>query len=293
MDPQQVRLSIDEDIAEIQMLLAVVIRPVVRDRLLQLLHALQQSKLQLTHGVNQQMNGVGNLAYPRDFAADFPSSISLNDEAAAVPDQQAMSKYHDYQAELHSETALSPYDPVWAAPPSTAPKTSAGFSLSTGQRLSTLYGPNSQAALNALALRGPAGDMQAMLNHPGSVLPALRFGMNLQMVHQQPQLPVEAPFRILTTCSWEQNAYTVKIYVPLQGVKTDLLRAVFQPDTLHIKAINLQGKNYIYSIKQTYRPVNPEGCSVIASKTKKNILITIAKANSVTQEEKHWQDLER
>ena len=82
--------------------------------------------------------------------------------------------------------------------------------------------------------------MQAMLNHPGSVLPALRFGMNLQMVHQQPQLPVEAPFRILTTCSWEQNAYTVKIYVPLQGVKTDLLRAVFQPDTLHIKAINLQ-----------------------------------------------------
>ena len=90
-----------------------------------------------------------------------------------------------------------------------------------------------------------AGDMQAMLNHPGSVLPALRFGMNLQMVHQQPQLPVEAPFRILTTCSWEQNAYTVKIYVPLQGVKTDLLRAVFQPDTLHIKAINLQVSSFV------------------------------------------------
>lgn len=139
------------------------------------------------------------------------------------------------------------------------------------------------------------------------------------------------PFRILTTCSWEQNAYTVKIYVPLHGVKTDLLRAVFQPHTLDIKAVNLQvgarscselafgvlnwsslchsniphqmvlhatgyisatncsyaplyltshlcnmqGKNYIFSIKQTYRPVNPDGCSVIASKTKKNILITI------------------
>ena len=38
----------------------------------------------------------------------------------------------------------------------------------------------------------------------------------------------------------------------------------------------MQGKNYIFSIKQTYRPVNPDGCSVIASKTKKNILITIA-----------------
>ena len=42
MDPQKVSLSIDEDIAETQKLLGVVIRPVVRDRLLQLLHALQQ-----------------------------------------------------------------------------------------------------------------------------------------------------------------------------------------------------------------------------------------------------------
>ena len=182
---------------------------------------------------------------------------------------------------------------------------------------------SSSPTANALRYDCGAGDMQAVLNHSGSVLPALRYGMNLQMMQQQPHLPVEAPFRILTTCSWEQNDYTVKIYVPLQGVKTDLLRAVFQPDTLHIKAMNLQvsevlygviiwnfwccspsvqviasscclgtnwwsapcaasfvsgmqGKNYIYSIKQTYRSVNPEGCSVIASKTKKNILITIA-----------------
>ncbi len=34
--------SIDDDIAETQKLLTVVTRPVVRDRLLQLLHALQQ-----------------------------------------------------------------------------------------------------------------------------------------------------------------------------------------------------------------------------------------------------------
>lgn len=38
----------------------------------------------------------------------------------------------------------------------------------------------------------------------------------------------------------------------------------------------MQGKNYIFSIKQTYRPVNPDGCSVVASKTKKNILITLS-----------------
>lgn len=38
----------------------------------------------------------------------------------------------------------------------------------------------------------------------------------------------------------------------------------------------MQGKNYIFSIKQTHWPINPDGCSVVASKTKKNILITIA-----------------
>ena len=43
----------------------------------------------------------------------------------------------------------------------------------------------------------------------------------------------------------------------------------------------MQGKNYIFSIKQTYQPVNPDGCSVVASKTKKNILITLAVGSSL------------
>lgn len=77
------------------------------------------------------------------------------------------------------------------------------------------------------------------MSNSGPVLPAFAYGMNLQLVRGQPQTPTQ-PFRILTTCSWEQNAYTVKIYVPLHGVKTDLLRAVFQPHTMDIKAINLQ-----------------------------------------------------
>ena len=36
-------------------------------------------------------------------------------------------EYHEYHTEVNGDTALSPYDPVWAAPPSTAPKTSAGL----------------------------------------------------------------------------------------------------------------------------------------------------------------------
>lgn len=38
----------------------------------------------------------------------------------------------------------------------------------------------------------------------------------------------------------------------------------------------LQGRNYRFTIKQTFMPINPDGCAVVASKTKKNILITIA-----------------
>lgn len=42
MEPQHLSLSIDEDIAETQKLLSVVTRPVVQDRLIQLLGSLQQ-----------------------------------------------------------------------------------------------------------------------------------------------------------------------------------------------------------------------------------------------------------
>lgn len=148
----------------------------------------------------------------------------------------------------------------------------AGATVPPGHPLSLLYGGGSDTSTaNQLAVRdaaikplGPAQDIQgcrylveARLRHAlsmlcvyadgvqatasniGPVLPAFAYGMNLQLVRGQPQMPME-PFRILTTCSWEQNAYTVKIYVPLHGVKTDLLRAVFQPHTLDIKAINLQ-----------------------------------------------------
>ena len=42
MKSQNLQLSLDKDIDETQKLLAIVTRPVVRDRLLQLLHGLQK-----------------------------------------------------------------------------------------------------------------------------------------------------------------------------------------------------------------------------------------------------------
>ena len=48
MDSQDVGLDVAEDIAETQKLLAVVTRPIVRDRLLQLLGHLEQVRLSAT-----------------------------------------------------------------------------------------------------------------------------------------------------------------------------------------------------------------------------------------------------
>ena len=37
----------------------------------------------------------------------------------------------------------------------------------------------------------------------------------------------------------------------------------------------LQGKNYMYAVKSLFLPINVDGCHVAASKTKKNVLITL------------------
>ncbi len=38
---------------------------------------------------------------------------------------------------------------------------------------------------------------------------------------------------------------------------------------------NLQGKNYVFSVMPTYKHILAEACVAVASKTKKNILISI------------------
>jgi hypothetical protein len=44
---------------------------------------------------------------------------------------------------------------------------------------------------------------------------------------------------------------------------------------LQIIVRNLQGKNYIFKIDQTYKPIVPSESTAVASKTKKNILVTM------------------
>jgi hypothetical protein len=42
---------------------------------------------------------------------------------------------------------------------------------------------------------------------------------------------------------------------------------------VQVKVINLQGKNYVFTIRQTFHAIVPHECTAVASKTKKNILI--------------------
>ena len=44
---------------------------------------------------------------------------------------------------------------------------------------------------------------------------------------------------------------------------------------VQVKVFNLQGKNHLFVVAPTHKPIAPENCVAVASKTKKNILITV------------------
>ena len=44
---------------------------------------------------------------------------------------------------------------------------------------------------------------------------------------------------------------------------------------LQVRVINLQGKNYIFTLAPTFYPIAEAGCTAAASKTRKNIIITL------------------
>ncbi len=58
-------------------------------------------------------------------------------------------------------------------------------------------------------------------------------------------------------------------------VPSGACRATFTPTSVEVRVVALQGKNYIYTVKALYLPINADGCHVAASKTKKNVLITL------------------
>lgn len=123
----------------------------------------------------------------------------------------------------------------------------------------------------------------------GPAFPAWQYGIDLSQFSSQEL--AAASFRTLTTYSWEQSDMLVKIYVPLRGVQTDMLRATFSHMGLEVKVLGLQARNYVFDVQTLYKPINADGCHVAASKTKKNILIMLQKLHWDTADEKHWKDL--
>eukprot|EP00884_Botryococcus_braunii_P009848 jgi/Botrbrau1/18865/Bobra.177_2s0025.1 len=111
------------------------------------------------------------------------------------------------------------------------------------------------------------------------------YGYNTRLVSYNPQA-----FKVLDYCNWEQTDTWVKVYVPLRGVHTDMLQASFSRTSVQVHVRNLQGKNYVFKIAQTYKPIVPNECTAVASKTKKNILVTLQKASTNTIDERRWRD---
>ena len=68
---------------------------------------------------------------------------------------------------------------------------------------------------------------------PGHLAPGI---WPLALAPGGPTLPA-LPVVQLTTCSWEQNDTIVKVYVPLRGVQTDMLRPVFTPTSAEVGSL--------------------------------------------------------
>ena len=57
-------------------------------------------------------------------------------------------------------------------------------------------------------------------------------------------------------------------------------RASFSHTGLEVKVLGLEARNHVFAVPSLYKPINASECHVAASKTKKNILITLQASRS-------------
>ena len=55
--------------------------------------------------------------------------------------------------------------------------------------------------------------------------------------------------------------------------------------SLQVKVFDLHGKNYGFTLSPTYQPIAEDNCVAVASKTRKNILITMQVTSFYLSEE--------
>lgn len=93
-----------------------------------------------------------------------------------------------------------------------------------------------------------------------------------------PPPPPPLPYEPLASHSWVQDDARVSVYVPLRGVTTASIDARFSVDAVEVRAHGVGGRNHVFSVPRTARAILPGACVATASRTKKNMLVSLAKA---------------
>ncbi|BDA48625.1 probable calcyclin-binding protein at C-terminar half [Coccomyxa sp. Obi] len=247
--------SLDEEILEVERLLGLSTRQLVRTRLVLLLSDLQQEKRR------------------RDLAlASFQAAVT-----GALPVFRNVQRPGEAMGLGQVDPLRQPFPGVLSSQGSLGNPLVDGLQNMQGNT-GGVYMQQGHASPGGLLPPGPLGNA---LSSPWP----FSFGAEGAMAGSTDG------YRVLTTCSWEQSDTMVKVYVPLRGVQTDMLRTTFTPTSVEVKVHDLHGKNYIFTLSPTFQPIAEDGCMVVASKTRKNILITMQKLQSFTQDERHWRDL--
>ena len=69
-------------------------------------------------------------------------------------------------------------------------------------------------------------------------------------------------------------------FVIIHGLKVSYANSAFW--VVQVKVYDLHGKNYGFTLSPTYQPIAEDNCMAVASKTRKNILITMQVSQSDT-----------
>ncbi|XP_010549488.1 PREDICTED: calcyclin-binding protein [Tarenaya hassleriana] len=88
----------------------------------------------------------------------------------------------------------------------------------------------------------------------------------------------------LASFSWDQDNEKVKIYISLEGVDQDKVKAEFTPMSFDVKIHDVQGKNYRSAVPKLNKEIVPEKCKVLVKPSR--VVVTMFKASKG-----NWLDL--
>jgi calcyclin binding protein len=91
-------------------------------------------------------------------------------------------------------------------------------------------------------------------------------------------------YTTLSTFSWDEESDKVKIYISLEGATQEKASVDFQPESVHLKVHDVNGKNYQFSVPRLAKAISPSASKVLVKP--KRIILTLKKASTGS-----WYDL--